>query len=380
MAESAGDTGECFRAFLPDGNIGLKLGKNGNNRIDADADCREAIALASAFLPATDFVHGRTGAPRSHRWFTTDAVPEHRKFEFAGETLVELRTVGQTIVPPSIHPTGEQLTWDEATGEPAKVSGAELSHAVAEWAAATLAARHYPKQGSRHEFSLALAGFLLRQSGWDAQRVCHFVCAVASVAGDDEIKDRETAVETTAERLATGGKALGGTRFRELVGNAVFDKFCEWMGFAKGTRAISLPVIESSPVADEALEDWPVAALEGDFISDLMHSLTDGTPIPPQFVREGIILCVGALSDQVLGYPRHPDLTVRRYTAVISERPQAGKGESWKRVGNHSEPDAAFRFFLETARIKGITGSGVGSGQFLAVKLEENPRAIVFLG
>ena len=76
-------------------------------------------------------------------------------------------------------------------------------------AAATLAARHYPKQGSRHEFSLALAGFLLRQSGWDAQRVCHFVCAVASVAGDDEIKDRETAVETTAERLATGGKASG---------------------------------------------------------------------------------------------------------------------------------------------------------------------------
>ena len=146
----------------------------------------------------------------------------------------------------------------------------------------------------------------------------------------------------------------------------------------KGTRAISLPVIESSPVADEALENSPVAALEGDFISDLMHSLTDGTPIPPQFVREGIILCVGALSDQVLGYPRHPDLTVRRYTAVISERPQAGKGESWKRVGNHSEPDAAFRFFLETARIKGITGSGVGSGQFLAVKLEENPRAIVF--
>jgi len=224
-------------------------------------------------------------------------VPTHKSFEFAGETLVELRTVGQTIVPPSIHPTGEQLTWHEATGEPATIPGDALARAAGELAGATLATRRYPKQGSRHEYALALAGFLLRQSGWDDARTVKFVCAVADAAGDDEIQDRENAVETTAERLAAGGKALGGTRFRELVGNAVFDKFCEWMGFAKGSRSNALPLIESATVADEILESWPASALEGDYISDLTDLLTDGTPIPKQFVREEVVLALGALAD-----------------------------------------------------------------------------------
>jgi hypothetical protein len=269
--------------------------------------------------------------------------------------------------------TGEQLVWHEANGEPPTIAGDALSRAAGELAGATLAARHYPKQGSRHEYALALAGFLLRQAGWEDGRVSHFVQAVASAAGDDEIKDREIAVQTTIERLATGGKALGGTRFRELVGNAVFDKFCEWMGFAKGARANALPLMESAPVVDEVLEIWPATALEGDYIADLTDLLTDGTPIPKQFVREEIILTLGALADQVLGYPLHHDLTVRRFLALISERPQAGKGESWKRVGGK---DGVLRLYLDTAPVKVLNASGVGSGQYLAKVLEESPRAV----
>ncbi len=41
---------------------------------------------------------------------------------------------------------------------------AELSSILNVLAAATLTACHYPKEGSRHEFALALSGFLLRQS------------------------------------------------------------------------------------------------------------------------------------------------------------------------------------------------------------------------
>ena len=70
-----------------------------------------------------------------------------------------------------------------------------ISSAVRELAAATLTVRHFPKEGSRHEFALALAGFLLRQSGSDAARASHFVTTVAAKAGDDEISDRQTAVE-----------------------------------------------------------------------------------------------------------------------------------------------------------------------------------------
>jgi len=99
----------------------------------------------------------------------------------------------------------------------------------------------------------------------------------------------------------------------------------------------------------------------------------DGTPIPKQFVREEIILCLGALADERLGYPRHPDLTVRRYLALVSERPQGGKGESWKRVGGK---DGLMRFYLDTAPVKVQNGSGVGSGQWFAKLLQETPRMV----
>jgi hypothetical protein len=360
--------------FSESANIGLLLGIANGGLVNLDLDCPEAVALAPSLAPVTGFKSGHAGNPHSCYWYKGDPVPTHRSYEFAGEKLVELRSVGQTIVPPSIHPDGDQYIWHEADGEPPTIAGAELSRVARELAAATLLLRCYPKPGMRHDFALALAGFLLRQSGWDAARTKNFVCAVASSAGDDEIKDRESAVETTSERLATDAKALGGTRFREIVGNAVFDTFCDWMGFAKGApRANALPLIEAETVADEALEPWPSTTLEGDFIGDLMHVLTDGTALPPHFAREQIILTVGALADEHLGYPSHPDLIGRRYLGLISERPQAGKGETWKRVAGK---DSALRFYLDTASVKVQDGGGIGSGQFLARILQETPRLI----
>ncbi len=311
--------------FLPTSNIGVLLGKAGNGRVDIDGDCLEAIKLMPEFLPRTDFIHGRPSRPRSHYWYTCNPVPEHRKFEFNGECLLELRSVGQTVAPPSIHPSGEQLTWDHAEGTPASVASEALTSAVRELAAATLTVRGYPQEGSRHFFSLAVAGFLLRQ-GWDEAHVRRFVRAVATVAGDEEIRDRETAVESTAERLVTDGKAVGGTRLRELMGNAAFDKFCEWLGFARAGRfEVLLPTIEADEVAPEILPQWPEDTLEGDRISDLTYALYDGTAIPPQFLRETINLAAGALIESRVGFPQHRGLHTRRYLALVSERAQQCK-------------------------------------------------------
>jgi bifunctional DNA primase/polymerase-like protein len=77
--------------FLPDANIGLLLGKAGNDLVDFDLDCPEAVALAPAFLPLTHFKSGRPGNSFSHYWYKGNPVPVHRSFEFAGEKLVELR-------------------------------------------------------------------------------------------------------------------------------------------------------------------------------------------------------------------------------------------------------------------------------------------------
>ncbi len=361
--------------FLPNLNIGVHLGKNGNNRLDVDCDCPEAIQLAPAFLPRTNFVHGRPSRPRSHFWYVGDPVPEHKKFEVNGESLLELRAVGQTVVPPSIHPSGEQLAWDEADGTPPTIPGDMLSRAVRELAAATLVARHYPREGSRHEFSLALAGFLQRQ-GWDKACVSHFVVATATAAGDEEVKDRENGVETTADRLATGGAAIGGGRLREMLGNAAFDRVCEWLGFAKFGHFASLPTVEADNVPAEEIPAWPVKTLEGDYLSDLAWLLTNGTTIPPQFVREEIIAALAALADGWLGYPLHRDLPLRRFLALISERAQAGKGESWKRVAGNTGEGGALLPLIAAGNVKLQDGSGVGSGQYLAAKLEETPRMI----
>ena len=374
--------------FPKDSNIGLLVGKASNGWVDVDLDCPAAIALAPAFLPSTPFIHGRASAPRSHWWYIADPVPKSTEFrdsesisgEFHGTKVLELRaSAGQTIVPPSIHPSGEQLIWEATTevegAAPAKVAGDELTCAVRTLGAAIIAQRHYPATGDRHGYALALAGFLLRQPGWDAARVSHFVQAVASAAGDDESKDRLSAVETTAERLASGETATGGGELRKIVGNAVFDAFCTALGlsYTKDTRG-SLPLIEAATVADEVLEDWPAMALQGDYIADLTDLLTDGTPIPKPFVREGIIVGLGALCDQILSYPLHHDLTVRRYMALVSENAQAGKGASTKRTLG---PNGVLRFFLDTASVKVLNGSCIGSGQFLAKKLEESPRLIV---
>jgi len=85
-------------------------------------------------------------------------------------TLVELRgsssdgSVGlQTVVPPSIHETGEPVRFEQGfEGTPANIDAEVLMSAVRRVAAAALLVRHWPTKGSRHHAFLALAGVLAR--------------------------------------------------------------------------------------------------------------------------------------------------------------------------------------------------------------------------
>jgi len=301
-------------------------------------------------------------------------LPEHRKFKCNGKIL-ELRTVGQTVVPPSLHEdTGEEIVWHEAEGTPARVAGIELSRIAGELAAATLLLRQYPAvkaQRERHNLALALAGFLLRK-GWNAEHICIFLHKIATQAGDEELQDRLTCVETTAERLAAGETALGGPSLRELIGSEVFQQFCNWLGFTTVAR-FALPTIEAETIEPEAVPLWPVDILEGDFLSELTYQLYVGTSLPPQYLREQMIAVLAALADGNLGYPLHRDLPARRFLAMLSEHAQAGKGESWKRIVGDTPEGGALRPLL--GNLKLLNGSRIGSGQYLAKELEENPRA-----
>jgi hypothetical protein len=160
-------------------NIGVLLGKPSRGLVDIALDCREAVFLGPTFLPYTGRVHGRKSKPNSHWWYRVTPIPAPRKFcDLDGTCLVELRSTGQqTVVPPSIHPSGERIKW-ERKERSTRVDKEELHAAVAKLAAAALLARHWPAKGSRHNTALALAGMLLR-ARWDDLEVGNFVSAVA---------------------------------------------------------------------------------------------------------------------------------------------------------------------------------------------------------
>jgi hypothetical protein len=100
-------------------NIGLILGDAG--LADVDCDTPEATVAARILLPATGMVFGRSSKRSSHYFYTSEPATPLVTFKDLsdGKMLVELRclkkdgTIGlQTVVPPSIHPSGEKIEFE----------------------------------------------------------------------------------------------------------------------------------------------------------------------------------------------------------------------------------------------------------------------------
>ncbi|MBX3408223.1 MAG: DUF3987 domain-containing protein, partial [Phycisphaeraceae bacterium] len=123
-------------------NIGVLLGEPSGWLVDVDLDCEEAVTLAPSFLPATGAKSGRPGKPSSHWWYVCEAAKTRKHQDPASKKMiVELRSTGaQTVVGPSIHPSGEP--YDPLEGEPAVVDAETLGAAVAALAEAVQKQRH----------------------------------------------------------------------------------------------------------------------------------------------------------------------------------------------------------------------------------------------
>jgi putative DNA primase/helicase len=216
-------------------NVGLLLGEPSAGLIDVDLDAREAAVAAAQFLPPTEMVHGRSGKRSSHYWYVSgSAVPPAKFLDIDGASIAEVRSAGQqTLVPPSIHPSGERLRWEQS-GPPAKIEPDNLIGSVAKVAASALLARNWPDQGSRNETALAVAG-MLQRAGWSLEATETFIKMTARAAGDEQWQERAAAARSTNERLAGKAEATGATRLRELIGDAVVDKLREWLNLPEGT-------------------------------------------------------------------------------------------------------------------------------------------------
>lgn len=238
------DDGEISRYFRVGGNIGLLLGESSGGLVDIDLDCPEALKLADSFLPATSLVHGRKSKRASHRWYRVSPAPERtRKFsDLNGATLVELRsTGGQTVVPPSVHESGEPIVW-ESNGDPADVAPGVLELAVSKLAAATLLSRHWPAPGLRHDATLALSGLLLG-SGWSVDDVLQFIEIIAVAVQDEEARERKRDVHSTAARFSSGLKATGAKTLANIIGNDVVARARGWLRLKN--EASSAPIVST---------------------------------------------------------------------------------------------------------------------------------------
>ena len=137
--------------FNGTGNIGVLLGQPSGWLVDVDLDCEEAVSLAPKFLPPTGATSGRPGKPASHWWYVCEGAKTRKHQDPVSKKMIaELRSTGaQTIVGPSIHPSGEP--YDPLDGEPAVVDAGGLAAAVAALAEAVTEARHGRKERERSQ-------------------------------------------------------------------------------------------------------------------------------------------------------------------------------------------------------------------------------------
>lgn len=252
------------RVFGSGENLGLLVGPASGDLADVDLDCEEALPLARDFLPPTTRIHGRKSNPRSHYWYRAPGAPylklDDPLMKGKEACLVELRAgseAHQTLVPPSIHPSGEPYLWDEA-GDPELVDAADLTAAVRRIAAGALLARYWPGDGARDDAALALCGWLTR-SGWKTVEVDLFVQAVAKAAGDEEWVSRGKGAAAAA-RLGSGRHVRGFPSVAERFDRKVVGKVEEWLGLTFQAAATPAGAIIISTDA-EAVGDAAVAAL-----------------------------------------------------------------------------------------------------------------------
>ena len=250
------NAGEVHRLFgTGERNVGVRLGEASGGVADVDLDTVLTRDLAYAYLSPTQLKHGRESAPCSHWWYES---PGARTAKFAdplsGSMLAEIRSDGaQTVVPPSVHPSGERIEWVE-DGAPAVVRAEELAVQVGQLAAAALLAQYYPANGSRHQASLALAGMLCR-AGWETELTCGFLRPILAEVGDEEGLDRLRSVHSTAERRQRGDAITGAPTLATIMPEAVVRKAAEWLGIKWGAarlerraRLVSMASVEPEEV------------------------------------------------------------------------------------------------------------------------------------
>jgi hypothetical protein len=221
--------------FPPGYNVGLHLGAPSNGLAEIDCDAIEARHIAPHILRKTGMISGRPGSPYSHWWYEV-TPPDVRRKAFAykernGTTqnvmLVEFRATGcQTLVVPSIHPSGEPYVWHQFE-HPTKIYAADLLRLTQKIAIGALLARFWPPKGIRHDAALPIAGLFL-SAGWEEEEAAHLVFLAAQAADHADPEDRRRVVHDTYRNHATGRHTQGIPSLKQIMPAEIVDWLALW--------------------------------------------------------------------------------------------------------------------------------------------------------
>ncbi len=276
-------------------NIGLLTGEPSGWLVDVDLDCPEAVALADRFLPAT-LISGRNGSPDTHWWYRSPGTENGEWKDTDNKKLVELRATGrQTLVEPSTHPSGGRYAWGRSGAQIVDIGTTELRARCTELATAALVARHLPLHrdqggGGRHDYALALAGFLLRPGRLGEGLVLKVLRAAWDAKGwsnesqrREAHQDLEGIVRDSAQGLRDGTSVVGGPTLEEMVAGLV-QLLRRYWGWCREEAAQDAQVQEKEDRRNQAdrLIRYALADVDGLFLDQhgSPHALVHGEPTP----------------------------------------------------------------------------------------------------
>jgi len=280
-------------ALDPNGswNIGVVLGDASNGLVDVDIDRVEALPLADFFLPQSEMIFGRKSKPDSHRIYKCPEPGRCKKWGDDAGVIVELRgNGGQTMFPPSAHPSGELVEFDKA-GVPTTISWQELESAVLELAVATEIFGSYT-DSCRHDIVLALAG-LLRRAGWSQQRTESFIEKLAHAHRDNEIGDRRRCVKDSYVMEIP----FGLPRLAELTNESTAECVARWIGYHEKTSSATAPNAMSLETDLECANVFVAEHKDKIIYDDLAEQFyrrQSGVYVPATDVEiQGLVQCMG---------------------------------------------------------------------------------------
>ncbi|HXN20162.1 MAG TPA: bifunctional DNA primase/polymerase [Candidatus Binatus sp.] len=266
--------------FSNGSNIGLRTGIPPHFLADVDLDCPEAVTVAGLIRgPETGRVFGRDSNPKSHFLFAIGAPFETRKFAAPGskKTILELRGAPlQTVIPPSVHPSGEQIAWVREA-DFGRSTETDLRRFCCKVAVAVSLSLKWPPEGQRHDGVFAISG-VFHRAGLTLDVAIELVSAAAQVAGDKKVRERERAVRNTYKRLDGGNPATGIPSAVKLFGEKTISFVIVWL--ADICPPPTPAIVAAGPTAPEwpePMEPEAFIGIAGDFVR-LVEPHTEADP------------------------------------------------------------------------------------------------------